>query len=83
MSARRHSSVYQGFDTPGRCVAVPLTSSDIALKLAILRSQEAPPSSTSSLTGGVSSRAATAAHSPLPTTAACSCRNATLTIPVR
>jgi len=31
-------------------------------------------------TGGVSSRAATAAHSPLPTAAACSCRNATLKI---
>ena len=30
--------------------------------------------------GGVSSRAATATHSPLPTAAACSCRNATLKI---
>jgi len=31
-------------------------------------------------TGGVASRAATAPHSSLPTTAACSCRNATLKI---
>ena len=61
--------VYRGFDTPGRCVPVPPPSSVIP------NAYGNAPS-----TGGVSSRTATAAHSPLPTTAACSCRNATLKI---
>jgi hypothetical protein len=62
-------------------VPVPLTSSAIALKLAILRFTTGIPDTVPlRFSGGVSSRAPTAAHSPLPTTAACSCRNATLKI---